>query len=514
MPTTSVGMAPSYEDFDSHESLTMLKGLLKVIDAEAMDRLHEGVLNVLEKTGLQIQGRFLLEALAEAGCRVDFDASRAWFKPELVERQIAEQRGRYREVRSSLWYPFCSEMPADDIAAPDEFAIDFGHATPWLLDYADRRCRKPTSADQVEMIKLGDALDCVKAVNAPLIASDFDPRIETIESARLLLTHTTKPGWVGTSSGAEVKYLAELAALVVGSDRDLLRTRPPVFVSAYCTTSPLKLDNRACDVLQEALKYKFPVNFAPMPILGATTPITPAGSVVVAAAEILGCITATSLIDPEVFYYSTSISGEMDMRSTQVCYCTPAAILTDAALHQLFRYRYGMVHNVDPSYLEASVPGSQAAFMKIYRQMALGATSALSLPIGLLDNGSVFSPAQAMIDLEMNEAVYKLAQGMEVDDETLCLDLINELDFCRRKTYLETEHTLKHFRQVGWNPKLFDRSYHDHSRTVEFGDRDLLERADRTWRDLLAAHEPAQVDPKMATEVDRIVEAAKLELLA
>lgn len=492
----------------------MIRGLLKVIDREQMDRIHTGVLDVLEKTGLKIKGEFLLRALADAGCRVDFAADRAWFKPELVEKQISAQRDRYKMVRSSLWYPFCRRMPDDDAALPDEFAVDYGHATPWLLDYPRARYRKPTVRDQIEMIRLGDALSCVKAVNAPFVCGEFDPRIETIESARLLLLHTRKPGWVGTSSGKEVKYLAELAALVVDNDQHLLRTQPPIFVAAYCTTSPLKLDTRSCEVLQEALKYKFPVNFAPMPILGATTPITPAGSVVVAAAEILGSITATTLIDPDVFYYSTSITGEMDMKTTQVCYSTPAAILTDAALHQLFRYKYGIVHNVEPAYVEAAVPGIQAAFMKVYRQMALGSMAGLPLPIGLLDNGAVFSPTQAMIDLEMNEAVYKLAQGMEVDEDALCLDLIHERDFCRHGTYLETDHTLRHFRRVGWNPSLFERRYHDHAQPAVFGDREILDRADRAWRERVASHKPIDVQPRVVQELDRIVQAARAEILA
>jgi trimethylamine:corrinoid methyltransferase-like protein len=34
----------------------MLKGLLRVLDAEQMERLHEAVLDVLEKTGLKIEG--------------------------------------------------------------------------------------------------------------------------------------------------------------------------------------------------------------------------------------------------------------------------------------------------------------------------------------------------------------------------------------------------------------------------------------------------------------------------
>ena len=178
----------------------MLKGLLRVLEPEQMEKLHRGTLAVLERTGLRIQGEFLLRALADAGCRVDFGARHAWLPPELVERQLAAQRDRYRMVRSSLWYPFCRSLPADHVAVPQEFIVDFGYAAPWLYDYPQGRFRRPTIQDQVDMIRLGEALPSVKAVNAPLICSEFDPRTETIESARLLLMNTHKPGWVGTSA--------------------------------------------------------------------------------------------------------------------------------------------------------------------------------------------------------------------------------------------------------------------------------------------------------------------------
>jgi len=491
----------------------MLQGFLKAVEPYQTERLHRGVLEVLERTGLQIQGEFLLRALADAGCRVDFKRHRAWFDPTLVERQVAVQAGRYRMVRSSLWYPFCESLPENDVAVPEEFTVDYGYATPWMYDDTQGGYRRPTAADQVELIRLGNALPQVRAVNTPVIVSEFDPRVETIESARLLLMNTTKPGWVGTSSGREVKYLAELAGLVVGSDPQRLRIQPPIFVAAYCTTSPLKIDRRSCEVLEEALKYGFPVNFAPMPILGATAPMTPAGAAIVAAAEILGGLTATSLINPDVFFYSTSIAGEMDMRSTQVCYCTPAAILTDVLLHQWFRGRYGLVHNVEPGYVEAKTPGMQAAFMKTYRQMAFGATVSMPLSIGALDNASAFSPTQAMIDLEMNEAIYKFAGGAEINDDTCAVDLIHEMLFCERKSYLETEHTLYHFRSVGWMPKLFDRSYCDHAVQMPNGDEAILRKAGQRWRELVAKQEPPPLEKAFVRAVDEVVDAARRDLL-
>lgn len=494
---------------------TPLRGRLRALDAEGMERVHEGALRVLERTGLQIRGRFLLEALAEAGCRVDFEKHRAWFRPDLVERQIAGQRGRYRMVRSSLWYPFRREMPAEGVAWPDEWCVDFGYATPTIYEYPSGLYRPASRQDQIDIIRLGNALPEAKAICAPFICGDVDPRVEIIESSRILLQNTRKPGWVGTSSGAEVKYLAEFAALAADGRADLLRSMPPIFVHAYCTTSPLKLDTRACQVLEQALKYGFPVNFAPMPILGATAPVTPAGAVVVAAAEILGCMTAVTLLDPEVFYYATSIAAEMDMKTTQICYSTPAAILTDAALHQLFRERYGMVLNVEAGYVEAKCPGIQAAFLKTYRQMAFGATVSLSLPVGLLDNGAVFSPAQAMLDLDMNRAQFEFGRGLEVSDETLCLGLIESLEFCEKSTYLESDHTLEHFREVLWAARMFDRSYRRaETLTPQEADTALLRKADRAWRDLVAGQKPPELEGRFLAELDRIAEAARAELLA
>jgi len=497
----------------------MLKGLLRVVDDEGMDQIHWAALQVLETTGLILRGDFLLRALADAGCRVDFEKQRAWFRPALVVRQMEAQRSRYSMVRSSLWYPFCKAMPQEDVAWPDQFVVDYGFTTPSIYDYPDGRYRKPTVQDQIDMIKLGDALEPVKAVCAPFICGDFDPRIESAETARLLLLHTGKPGWVSTASWREVKYLAEFAALALeaaSEQRDAaFKTQPPMFAHAYCTTSPLKLDTHPCEVLAEALKYRFPVNFAPMPILGGTAPITPAGGAVIAAAEILGCTTACSLVDPGVFYYATVIAGEMDMRTTQICYATPAAILTDALLHQLFRFKYGMVLNVEPAYLEAKSPGIQAAFMKTYRQMAFAATVSAPLAIGLLDNGSAFSPTQAMLDLDMNQALYKLHQGIRVDGEALCLDLINTLAFCEQQAYIQTEHTLSHFRDVMWDTRYFDRSYRrEECYRPEEADRSLLSRADEDWRRLVKQQRAPERSAAFRAELDRIVTAARAELLS
>jgi trimethylamine:corrinoid methyltransferase-like protein len=119
-----------------------------------------------------------------------------------------------------------------------------------------------------------------------------------------------------------------------------------------------------------------------------------------------------------------------------------------------------------------------------------------------------------MIDLEMNEAIYKFGRGIEVNADTCAVDLINELLFCEHGTYLESEHTLSHFRDIGWNPRLLDRSYFDHTQPAPCGDDRMLQQADQTWRQLVANQPAPTLDSAMKRELDRIVTAAKKELLA
>ena len=57
-----------------------------------------------------------------------------------------------------------------------------------------------------------------------------------------------------------------------------------------------------------------------------------------------------------------------------------------------------------------------------------------------------------MIDLEINEAIYRFHRGIEVNAETCAVDLINELLFCEKQTYLESEHTAAHFRERRLEP--------------------------------------------------------------
>ena len=119
-----------------------------------------------------------------------------------------------------------------------------------------------------------------------------------------------------------------------------------------------------------------------------------------------------------------------------------------------------------------------------------------------------------MIDVDMSQAMYRFARGIEVNDETLCVDLINDLEFCEHGTYIESEHTFRHFRSMLWDSACFDRTYRQEAAlTCAEADEQVLRKADQAWRDIVAHEEPPDTVPGLVADLDRIVRAAREELL-
>ena len=77
-----------------------------------------------------------------------------------------------------------------------------------------------------------------------------------------------------------------MAELVAGG-RDELRARP-LFSVILCTVSPLHQERFGMDLAFALADAGIPIFLYPMPILGATAPVTPAGTAVVNNTETPG----------------------------------------------------------------------------------------------------------------------------------------------------------------------------------------------------------------------------------
>ena len=97
-------------------------------------------------------------------------------------------------------------------------------------------------------------------------------------------------------------------------------------------------------------------------------------------------------------------------------------------------------------------------------------------------------------------------QGLEINEETLALDVIHE--HALSGDFLEARHTLRHVRE-DWQPRLVDR--HNYEQWLASGGTSMRERARARIDEILGAEPryilPPDVEKRIRTITERVVAA-------
>jgi trimethylamine--corrinoid protein Co-methyltransferase len=120
---------------------------------------------------------------------------------------------------------------------------------------------------------------------------------------------------------------------------------------------------------------------------------------------------------------------------------------------------------------------------------------------GTLDSTMLESDALLLLDDELCGAALRIARGIEVNDETLALDLIRRVGASPSGNYLAEAHTVRRFRHEHFIPELLPREAYEV--WLRAGALTALDRARERVRELLAQHQPRQLNAAMEEELDR-----------
>ena len=231
----------------------------------------------------------------------------------------------------------------------------------------------------------------------------------------------------------------------------------------------------------------------------------PASNVLMTAAETLGVMTAIRSVVPDALVAGGVISCVLDMRSGAATFCSPEVIWQDLVAAQLFEQEYGQDFGLGTGYIDADFPGAQSLAEKSLRFWVSAMSGRTNYPVGVLSHGKRFSPEQAMLDLEIARFIDRHLRMEEVNDETLGLDMIQQVGI--GGSFIAEEHTARNFRRCLWQPALFDRGMSQSLSQKQT--KDAVAAAREQWTTILAEAEPYYLPPEKEREVDRIVAAAE-----
>ncbi len=463
---------------------------LDVMEPQDAEAIHVNSLYLLEHMGIKVVSDEALRLLREAGADVD-DSTRVVKIPgHLVMESVKRCR---RPVK------LCARNPKND------FVLDGRHhylctdgtglAT---IDLETGQRRPSTKQDVADSARIVDSLEMVHSYNPLVTPLDVPENAHALHEFEAIFANCEKHVTTGsTYKREEAQYELRMAAAVAGGEKELRRR--PIISCLTCTSSPMML-GRTTDAAIEYVRAGCPPMIMAMPLVGATSPMTVAGAVLVGNAQVLGLLTVCQLAAPGAPLCFSTEPMAMDVQTGVFEGLFPAANMVRAAMVQMARY-YKLPIFVGGWGSCSKQPDVQAGYEKALSALTyyLAGTDITS-GIGLLENWTVLSYEQLLIDYEIYTMIADMVRGFKVDDDSLALDVIMKVG--HEGHFLGQKHTLDHFRDM-WQPSVTDGTVYQAWKAG--GMKSAADHARAKAREILKTHEVSPLPDDVRKELAAIV---------
>jgi trimethylamine--corrinoid protein Co-methyltransferase len=400
------------------------------MSTEELEAIYAGALHVLATIGMVIDHPEALDRLEGVGAEVDRTACRVRLSPDVVGTTVAQIPRQFTYHGRTPEFDWTA-VPNGPIGSRTAFGLT-GYLDPRTGEY-----RRADLADWREFCQLVDALPNLRAIatinpgGVPPRVSDFHALRVALEAQRTCVLHTA-------ANVEHLRYQIDMAVAVAGS-REALSERSPVHL-LVCPISPLYLSRDDAAQILLACEYGLPCDIAVLPIVGMTSPITIAGTMVQSLAELLATATLVRAVrtgHPVTLLIAPVVGN---MRTGEALTATPEMALILATVCQLGSERFGWATPSMAFYADGFTP-AQTMFHKAQNLLAAAmAGGTLMACAGSTGSIMTSSPVQLVIDNEFVTIGQRWVRGARADEAGLALDAIARVG--PRGEYLSDEHTL------------------------------------------------------------------------
>ena len=464
----------------------------RVLSDDQIEEIHLATLEVLRRTGVVIKEPAGRDLLKKAGCWLD--GERVRIPPHLIEWA----------ARSTPPRVVLCNRHGDPALFLERNKVYYGTGsdTPNVVDPYSGQRRPALLQDVANISKVVDALPNISFLMCMGIASDVNPAISDLYHFQAMASHSTKPIVFTAWNLDNLKDIVAMAEAIAGGPEALQRNP---FLALYTEPiSPLQHGIEATQKLLWMAEKGLPVVYTPGLMTGASGPVTSAGGLVQGNAELLsGFLMAQLQREGTPLIYGGGVLT-IDMRTTLMSYASPEWMLNTAALADMARYyRLPMFHFAGCS---DSKTFDQQAALEGALWMLLAALSGGNLvhDVGYIDNGLTASFEMLVSMDEVAGLVKRIMGGIEVSDETLALDVIDQVGPAGH--FLGEDHTLRHFRE-NWFPRLLDRD--NYETWQQKGGLTLGQRAQARAQEILQSHQPQPLPEEVRDRIAHIIQQAE-----
>jgi len=474
----------------------MSKPRTTFLSQEEIEAIHKASLQVLEKTGIKVMSEIALDILKKGGAKVDYGTNRVTLPRQLVEEALKMAPKTITYGARNPRYDFELNKQEPHFSADGD--------PPFILDWETGQRRYSTAEDVANCAVIADYLDHVQFTYVMGTPTEVPGPMQGLVGICTCLRNTEKHVGAGSRNAKSAQYQIEIVTAVVGDGKRF--REKPINSAAHCPFSPLTYDKGMTEGAIELGKAGIPIVLWPLPLSGATGPATPAGTMVIANADVLGGLVIQELASPgaPVVYCAAADTVNFHTGEEGV---SPEIPLMDLGLGQLACY-YGLPDQREVFYGASRLLPRQSNHHTVEALLThISIEPVPDIVLGLGGLGGTTSPEAMVIDNEIVDYVLRFAQGIEVNEDTLAVDVINKSG--PGGHFLGEKHTLKHFRER-WMPRLDVDSLETWEKE---GIKSLGELAHDKVKEILATHKPTPLPEDVDREISRILQRAEAELL-
>ena len=467
---------------------------LDILGQDDVQRIHTATLDVIESVGVRFPSQRALDIWGAHGAKVD--------------RQTMIVRAPGRLVEDALKtappiYALAARDPSQDLVLDGHHVfLGTDGCGVEVIDLFTRQKRRSCLQDVADIARVADALDEIAFHWVPVSAQDCPPETRALHELAAIWGNSTKHAQTESIvTEHEARAAVEMAAALAGGKAELRKR--PVLSMMQCTTSPLGHDGGSLDAGLIAAEAGLPVGYMTMASCASSGPATMAGTLVVGNAEVISALALMQLAHPGCPVYYAAAQTAIDLRTGAYTGGGPEDFLFGAATNALADF-YNVPLSMGSFATGAKEPNWQAGVENsLSTFMASVVVSDMLLGAGFLHGSRIWSYEQMLLDCETYSIVRKVLDGIAVNDETLALDAIRAVG--PGGTFLTQKHTKRHMHDL-WQHRFMDRRPYQVWETKRDDARDW---ARQKAQDILKAHRPDPLDPKLADELSRAIAAVE-----
>jgi trimethylamine--corrinoid protein Co-methyltransferase len=456
---------------------------------EQFEKIHAASLEILERIGVRVHLQEAIDLLKKAGASVE-GGSLVRLPPSLVEAALKTAphkvtlHNRHGEPCMPLEGERCFFGPGSDCLN--------------LIDHRTNERRKPLLQDVIEGVRLCDALPNIDFVMSMVLPTDVDQTLADIYQAEVMLNHTAKPLILVSYGASGLKAAVGMAEVIMGGEENL-RQKP--LLTCYINVVSGAVHNQEClEKLLFLAGKGLPSVYIPGSNAGVSSPITLPGAVALdLAGGLLGLVLSQLKREGAPYILSAMDPASLDMRTFVSPYAYP-----ERGIIRSMAQRYNLPTFSLSGCTDSKVVDQQAAAEAALTMMAdvlMGGNIVHDL--GYLESGLTFSFVQLAICDQMVDWVKAFFRPIQVNDETLALDVISQVGSGGQ--YLKHKQTRQRYKEH-WYPDLFERG--NYTDWQGKGGQTLAERATARVQQILSEYTSEALPEGVQSKLRQIVQSA------